>query len=528
VNTVTTARFEMESFDIVVKGCRPVEGVFGFPTVTEQVARGESPRDDRIETEPCDGIVPNLAGVSETMLWSLHNRASETRRPDGVLVDPESVRIQSAINYDFARHFGDPVGSLAARAAEIDQALRSWLKHHPDGCVVSLGEGLETQGRRVDNGRLRWLSVDLPDAIRLRERFLAPTHRFCHIAASALDPVWMDAVDPQSDIFVVAQGLLMYLEPESVRRLFTTIADRFPATEIVFDAVPRWFSHLTLWGLNQTPHYRLPAMPWGINRDELEWTLRNWHPRVATVEFLDYRAPRGLPRVLADMTNYIPVARHAVPSLVHITMANAASLPTVNSNTVAGETSPASAHEEYRFHSKDLMTFGESQMTPAIGNISSVDATDGIFAMARQNACRGNDIVKATTKVIAKRVALGLAAALDPVHADHGEFARMVPEKVEAFSAAGMVMLKQSGEASQQMMRLASREVMTTAFATIEMTGCSGPAAWAEAQGRFARAWLSRATSSLDTMGMLVLTAQAAAMAPIRQTVVANSERLGG
>jgi hypothetical protein len=28
------------------------------------------------------------------------------------------------------------------------------------------------------------------------------------------------------------------------------IADRFPAAEIVFDAVPRWFSHLTLWGLS--------------------------------------------------------------------------------------------------------------------------------------------------------------------------------------------------------------------------------------------------------------------------------------
>jgi NAD(P)-dependent dehydrogenase (short-subunit alcohol dehydrogenase family) len=38
--------------------------------------------------------MPDLAGISETMLWSLHNRASETRRPDGVLVDPESVRIQ--------------------------------------------------------------------------------------------------------------------------------------------------------------------------------------------------------------------------------------------------------------------------------------------------------------------------------------------------------------------------------------------------------------------------------------------------
>jgi hypothetical protein len=104
----------------------------------------------------------------------------------------------------------------------------------------------------------------------------------------------------------------------------------------------------------------------------------------------------------------------------------------------------------------------------------------------------------------------------------------MVPEKVQAFSAAGMVMLNQSGEASRQMMRLASEEVMTTACATIEMTGCSSPAAWAEAQSRFVRAWFSRATSSLNMMGMLVLTAQAAAMAPIRQTVDANAKRLGG
>jgi O-methyltransferase involved in polyketide biosynthesis len=526
VNTPTTARFEMESCDIVEKGCRPDEGVFGFPTVAEQVASGESPCDDRKETEPCDGIVPDLAEVSETMLWSLHNRASETMRPDGVLVDPESVRIQSAINYDFARRFGDPAGSLAARAAEIDRALQSWLKDHPDGCVVSLGEGLETQGRRVDNGRLRWLSVDLPDAIRLRERFLAPTHRFCHIAASALDPVWMDAVDPQSDVFIVAQGLLMYLEPEMVRRLLIGIAGRFPAAEIVFDAVPRWFSHLTLWGVNHTPYYRLPAMPWGINRDELESTLRSWLPCVATVEFLDYRAPRGMPRVLADMTNHIPVARHAVPSLVHVTMANAASLPAVNANAIVGETPPTSGHEEYG--SKNLTTFKELQMTATNGNVSHADTTNGILAMARQNAARGNDIAKATTKIIAKRVALGLAAVLDPMHADHVEFARMVPEKVEAFSAAGMVMLNQSSEASRKMMRLASEEVMTTACATMEMTGCSSPAAWAEAQSRFARAWLSRATLSFNTMGILALTAQAAAMAPIRQTVVANAERLGG
>ena len=289
--------------------------------------RGASQTESRLvmigtETESGDSIVSDLADVSETMLWSLHNRASEARRPDGVLVDPESVRIHSAINYDFARHFGDPLGSLAARAAEIDRALRSWLERHPDGTIVSLGEGLETQSLRVDNGRMRWLSVDLPDAIRLRERFLAPTDRFRHVAASALDPVWMDAVDPSSGVFVVAQGLLMYLDPERVRQLFAGIINRFVGAELVFDTIPRWFSHMTLLGLNQTASYRLPPMPWGINRDEIQPTLRRWHPCVATVALLYYRVPRGLPHLFASMISQMPVARHGVPSLVHVTITN--------------------------------------------------------------------------------------------------------------------------------------------------------------------------------------------------------------
>jgi O-methyltransferase involved in polyketide biosynthesis len=304
----------MKGLPVADTAARSDAGVFGASRLAKQAAAAESPQ---------DGIVPNIAGVSETMLWSLHNRASEARRSDGILVDPESVRIQSAIDYDFRSHFGDPQGLLAARAAEIDRALRAWIERHPEGTVVSLGEGLETQARRVDNGRVRWLSVDLPDAIRLRERFMAPTDRFRHLAASALDPVWMDAVDPSSGVFIVAQGLLMYLEPERVRALFIAIADRFPGAEFVFDVIPRWFSDLTLRGLQQTASYRLPSMPWGINRDEVEPTLRRWHPSVAAVMFLSYRSPRGLALFLAGITDRIPVARHAVPSLVQVTIGNA-------------------------------------------------------------------------------------------------------------------------------------------------------------------------------------------------------------
>jgi hypothetical protein len=461
------------------------------------------------------------------MLWALHNRASEARKPNGVLTDLESVRIHELIDYDFTGHFGDPLGSLAARAAEIDRALRSWLEHHPDGCVVSLGEGLETQSRRVDNGRMHWLSVDLPDAIRLRERFLAPSDRFRHIAASALDPVWMDAVDPSSGVFIVAQGLLMYLDPERVERLFTSVADRFPGTEIIFDTVPCWFSHLTMLGLNQTIHYRLPAMPWGINRDEIGPTLHHWHPRVAGVAFLDHRAPRGLPRLLADMTNHIPFARHGIPSLVHVTIADTDDQSATAASVVANETLLEFGFEESGLQLDNPPAFRKPKMTSKSSDVSHADMMGGVLIAAAQNSKHGGDMARATSQVIAKRVALGMAAAFNPLQADHAEFARIIPEKVEAFSTAGMAMLKQSGQASRQMIRLATEEVMTTARATIEMTSCSGPAALAEAQSRFARAWLSRAASSFIALGALALASQAATMAPVRQTVLANAERLG-
>jgi hypothetical protein len=400
------------------------------------------------------------------------------------------------------------VGSLAVRAAEIDRVLRRWLEHHPDGLVVSLGEGLETQALRVGNGRVHWLSVDLPDAIRLRARFLVPTDRFRHIDVSALDLTWMDAVDPFCDVFIVPQGLVMYLELDTVCQLFSDIADQFPRAAMAFDVVPRWFSRLTLLGLKRTAHYRLPLTPWGINRDELEPTLRRWFPRLTNVEFLDYRAPRGLPLLLAHMINNVPTVRHEVPSLVHVTMATTVCPSAVSGRRLKGLTAPR-----------------KQQMTLVNSSVPCAGAIGDVFAVATRNAAR-DDVVITSVQVMAKRMALGMAAALNPLRADHMEFARIVPEKIEAFSAAGMIMIEQSNRPNRQMMHLASDEVVTTCRTLIAMAGCSSPAAFAAAQGRFALAWYDRAASNFIAMGMLALSAQDTAMAPIRETVGANIERL--
>lgn len=151
---------------------------------------------------------------------------------------------------------------------------------------------------------------------------------------------------------------------------------------------------------------------------------------------------------------------------------------------------------------------------------------NGMLDAATRNAGTGNDIAIAAGEVIARRVILGMAAAFDPVRADHAEFARMVPEKMEAFSAAGMIMLEQSNQFGWECSRIAADEVMTTARATLALTGCTTPMAMAEAQGHFALAWFNRAATNLFAMGMLVLGAQQAAMIPIQQAVADNTVRL--
>lgn len=184
----------------------------------------------------------NLTGVPETMLWTLHNRASEAMRADAWLQDPDAVRIYQSLQYDYLRSFGHPDSSHAIRSLVFDQALQPWLQAHPGGTVVELACGLETQFQRCDDGQVRWLCVDVPESIAVRERFLAPSERCRHLGKSALDLSWMDHVDGSRGVFVTAQGLLMYFEEAQVKTLLAAIIARFPGVELMFDTIPLVFA----------------------------------------------------------------------------------------------------------------------------------------------------------------------------------------------------------------------------------------------------------------------------------------------
>ena len=180
-----------------------------------------------------------LTGVPETALWNLYQRASAARA--GHLDDPRAVEVLGRLDYPFER-FDVPYGGLAARlhalrVRTVDAALRRVLAGAPDATVVALGEGFETQFWRVDDGRLRWLALDLPEVVAVRRVVLPDGSRNRTLAGSAADADWTAQVDRGRPVIITAQGLLPYFERDEVHRLLTAWARLLPGAWLLFDAV---------------------------------------------------------------------------------------------------------------------------------------------------------------------------------------------------------------------------------------------------------------------------------------------------
>jgi O-methyltransferase involved in polyketide biosynthesis len=251
-----------------------------------------------------------LGAVPETLLWTLYHRAVEARRDDAVLDDPLAAELVDRLDYPFAERFGTGRGLgqwQALRVRCFDQEVRRFLGRHPDGQVVALGEGLETQFWRVDNQRVRWLSVELPEVAELRDRLLPASPRRRTIARSALDERWMDEVDGSRGLLVTAQGLLMYFEPEAVHRFLAACARRLSGGAMVFDAVPEWMrARSERGGMETRGGYRPPPWRWAMGAAE--------ERRVAALAGIAELRALRLPRGRGPLHGYVlPLATRVPP-----------------------------------------------------------------------------------------------------------------------------------------------------------------------------------------------------------------------
>ena len=220
-----------------------------------------------------------LTPEQETLLITLYAKA----QPDNPLFfDPVALEILNQVDYDFSRlHVPyKTVILICQRAKKLDTVTRDFLGEQPGGVVLQLGCGLDSRFWRVDDGQVDWYDLDMPAVIDLRRRFFAGSERYHTIAASATGLGWMDAVAAgERPVLVVAEGLLMYLDPASVRRLVLGLRETFPGCRLVADV----FSRLAARSATNHPALKTTGatLGWGID-DPRE--LETWAPGLRLLE----------------------------------------------------------------------------------------------------------------------------------------------------------------------------------------------------------------------------------------------------
>jgi hypothetical protein len=145
---------------------------------------------------------------------------------------------------------------------------------------------------------------------------------------------------------------------------------------------------------------------------------------------------------------------------------------------------------------------------------------------ASRAALKGSALAQATSHVVAKRTALQLSAIVNAPAADHVEFGRIVPEKIAAFRASAITLMRCSREITQQATRFVTSEMANATAAAADLARCRTPAAIVAVQSRFATGWFFRALSQSIAVGALAMRSYGDVMAPVHQVAVRNSRRL--
>ena len=249
---------------------------------------------------PPAGAHAPLSAVPSTLRIPLAARAfGDAMFPALALGDAHAARILKALGDDGLEWLRDrhSVYGVLARTQRFRSLAAQFLQVHADAHVVNLGCGLSNYFQWLDNGQARMTDADLPEVLAIRQALLPVSGQRQQVLPLDLTtPDWWDqlglpATRVGAPVFLLCEGVLMYLQPDAVRAILRTFGERAPAgSSLVFD-VMCW---LAIGRASQHPSVRHTAA-------EFHWGLRSLpeltqaHERLRLVETFNIMEGYGLP-----------------------------------------------------------------------------------------------------------------------------------------------------------------------------------------------------------------------------------------
>jgi len=255
------------------------------------------------EPAASSGMEIQLKEEMETLLIPLYGRAQMSKK--GYFQDVFAENAVRSIHYDFSRLKIQEKTQimLSVRGALIDAQCIDFLREHPDSTVVYLGCGLDARVKRLGVPTRLWYDLDFPEVIDIKRQLYPETEQYRLIGSSVTHWDWMDTIEQNGKpLLVVAEGLLMYLNPEEVQTLFLKMRDRFMDVTFVFDA----YSHLTAKQAAKHPSLKKTgaAIRWGVDVPDEMTAFGEGISYEQTIYLTDERAVNLLPEKFRAMFRF--------------------------------------------------------------------------------------------------------------------------------------------------------------------------------------------------------------------------------
>jgi methyltransferase (TIGR00027 family) len=174
---------------------------------------------------------PKIRHVSDTAHWVASYRALESERPDALFRDPLAGRLTGARGWEIAESIAPKsrygMWSVVVRTVVIDELIQKLVSEGVD-TVINLGAGLDTRPYRLHLPEsLRWVEIDFPDIIKLKDEVLADVVPSVALKRIALDLAQEDVrrtlfgriAASSNKCLVLTEGVIPYLTEEQVASL---------------------------------------------------------------------------------------------------------------------------------------------------------------------------------------------------------------------------------------------------------------------------------------------------------------------
>jgi methyltransferase (TIGR00027 family) len=171
-----------------------------------------------------------IAHVTDTALWVAACRAAEAQRDHAVFHDPLAAALAGERGRAIARSFprsASVAWGVVVRTCAIDRLIGEAVQAGID-TVLNLGAGLDTRPYRMQlPAHLRWLEVDFPNIVELKNARLREHKATCKVERIGLDlsdrpsrnRLFAQYGATSDNTLLIAEGVIPYFSNDEVANL---------------------------------------------------------------------------------------------------------------------------------------------------------------------------------------------------------------------------------------------------------------------------------------------------------------------